>query len=103
MFAVFGDIHGCFYTLKKLHTRVKEIYGEIDFYATGDLVDRGNYSPEAVEYVIENGSITNSDVKRIMDVSKRTASRYLSFLENNYIRKVGETGVGTIYCLKGTS
>jgi|AATN01.1.fsa_nt_gi serine/threonine protein phosphatase 1 len=55
MFAVFGDIHGCFYTLKKLHTRVKEIYGEIDFYATGDLVDRGNYSPEAVEYVIENG------------------------------------------------
>jgi serine/threonine protein phosphatase 1 len=55
MFAVFGDIHGCFHTLKKLHTRVKEIYGEIDFYSTGDLVDRGNFSPESVEYIIKNG------------------------------------------------
>lgn len=55
MFAVIGDVHGCFYTLKKLHSRVKEIYGDIDFYSTGDLVDRGNYSAEAIDYVIENG------------------------------------------------
>lgn len=54
MFAVVGDIHGCVNTLKKLHTRVKEIYGDIDFYSTGDLVDRGNHSPEVIEYVIEN-------------------------------------------------
>ncbi|MBK7867267.1 MAG: serine/threonine protein phosphatase [Ignavibacteriales bacterium] len=54
MFAIIGDIHGCFNTLKELHSRVKEIYGEIDFYATGDLVDRGNHSPEVIDYVIDN-------------------------------------------------
>ncbi len=56
-----------------------------------------------IEYVIENGHITNSVVQKIMNVSKRTASRYLSLLENNYFQKIGETGVGTIYCFRGSS
>lgn len=77
MFAVFGDIHGCFHTLKKLHTRVKEIYGEIDFYSTGDLVDRGNFSPESVEYVIENG------IRPVMGNHDRMFLSYYTERESN--------------------
>lgn len=54
MFAVIGDIHGCYHTLKNLYEKVKETYGEIDVYATGDLVDRGNHSPEVIDFVMEN-------------------------------------------------
>ncbi|MCA0388639.1 MAG: metallophosphoesterase [Bacteroidetes bacterium] len=53
MFAVIGDIHGCVNTLRSLHTRVKETYEDIEFYCTGDLVDRGNYSPEVLDFVME--------------------------------------------------
>ncbi len=34
-------------------------------------------------------------------VSKATATRYLSELEETFIEKVGTTGVGTSYVLKG--
>ena len=55
-----------------------------------------------VEYVIENGEITNSIVQKILNVSKPTATRYLNILESAYLSKIGETGVGTIYILKGS-
>lgn len=54
MFAVIGDIHGCVNTLELLVRRIKEVYGDIDIYATGDLIDRGNNSPQAIDFVIEN-------------------------------------------------
>jgi serine/threonine protein phosphatase 1 len=52
MIAVIGDIHGCFYTLKKLVSLIKDKYPSIDLYSVGDLVDRGNFSYEVVEFVI---------------------------------------------------
>ncbi|OFX58782.1 MAG: transcriptional regulator [Bacteroidetes bacterium GWB2_41_8] len=55
-----------------------------------------------VEYVIENGEITNSIVQKILNVSKPTATRYLNILESVYLSKIGETGVGTNYILKGS-
>jgi ATP-dependent DNA helicase RecG len=55
-----------------------------------------------VEYVIEKGEITNSDVKRIFDVSKASATRFLKALESSFLSRLGETGVGTIYVLKGS-
>lgn len=55
-----------------------------------------------VEYVIENGEITNSIVQKILNVSKPTATRYLNILESVYLSKIGETGVGTTYILKGS-
>ena len=53
-----------------------------------------------VEYVIENGEIANSDVQKILEVSKRTASRYLSELEKRFLERKGETGKGTLYGIK---
>lgn len=52
-------------------------------------------------YIQENKKITNTDVQKICNVSKRTSSTYLSFLEGDYIEKKGETGRGTFYTFKG--
>lgn len=54
MIAVIGDIHGCFNTLKELVERINKIYPGIPVYSTGDLVDRGKYSFESVQYVKDN-------------------------------------------------
>lgn len=54
-----------------------------------------------VLFIQDNESITNSDVQELCDVSKATATRYLNELEESYIEKVGSTGVGTTYYLKG--
>ncbi|HEY9169435.1 MAG TPA: ATP-binding protein [Lutibacter sp.] len=54
-----------------------------------------------VLHIQENESITNSVVQFLCGVSKATATRYLSELESEYIEKVGTTGVGTLYVLKG--
>lgn len=51
MVAVIGDIHGCFYTLRELYHRIREKYEDIEVYSVGDLVDRGKYSLETIEYI----------------------------------------------------
>lgn len=52
MIAVIGDIHGCYYTLIDLYSTIKNKYPDIDVYCVGDLIDRGNYSYEVFEFVI---------------------------------------------------
>jgi ATP-dependent DNA helicase RecG len=54
-----------------------------------------------IEYVLENQFVSNSDVQRILKVTKRTASRYLNDLEKHFFERKGETGKGTIYVFKG--
>lgn len=54
-------------------------------------------------YIQENGSISNSEVQRICNVSKATATRYLGELEVKWLDKIGSTGVGTVYVFKGLS
>jgi len=51
MVAVIGDIHGCFYTLRELYEKVQNEYPQASFYSVGDLVDRGKYSLESIEYL----------------------------------------------------
>jgi serine/threonine protein phosphatase 1 len=55
MIAVIGDVHGCFYTLKELVETIKRTYPGIQMYCVGDLVDRGNFSFETVDFVINEG------------------------------------------------
>lgn len=54
MVAVIGDIHGCFHTLRVLVNNIKSKYQDIQIYAIGDLVDRGNYSYETINFILEN-------------------------------------------------
>lgn len=54
MIAVIGDTHGCYFTLKELIKNIRQKYSSIEIYAVGDLVDRGNFSFEVVDFIIEN-------------------------------------------------
>ena len=59
---------------------------------------------KAVLIVKEGGKITNSKYQELFDVSKATATRDLTELVENFglLDKVGQTGVGTAYILKGS-
>ena len=51
MIAIIGDIHGCLNTLKELVDKINDKYPSIDIYCVGDLVYRGNFSYEVIEFV----------------------------------------------------
>ena len=55
MIAVIGDIHGCFHTLKYLVAQIRKKYPAVEIYSVGDLVDRGNFSYEVIEFVKSEG------------------------------------------------
>lgn len=55
-----------------------------------------------VLHVLEKGRVTNSGVQELCGVSKATATRYLAELEGEYLDRVGKTGEGTYYKLKGS-
>ena len=54
-----------------------------------------------IDFIIKNGSITNSDVQRIMNTSKSTSTRILQSLES-LLEKNGTSGKSVHYTLKGT-
>ncbi len=56
-----------------------------------------------IEYVVIHQQINNTIVQQLCKVSKPTATRYLTELESTYLERIGETGKGTIYVLKGLS
>uniref|UniRef100_A0A832DH75 Serine/threonine protein phosphatase n=1 Tax=Ignavibacterium album TaxID=591197 RepID=A0A832DH75_9BACT len=53
MVAVIGDVHGCFYTLTNLIEKIEEEFPETGIYLVGDLVDRGKYSCEVMDFIEE--------------------------------------------------
>ena len=52
MTGIIGDIHGCFYTLNELVKKIGEKYPGIPLYSVGDLVDRGMYSCDVIDFII---------------------------------------------------
>ena len=54
---------------------------------------------QIIEYVIANGSINNSEVQKLLNTSKPTATRLLKQAEM-WLKKQGERGQGTIYVMK---
>ena len=50
IFAI-GDVHGCFYTLMKL---IKKLPKNAELIFVGDLCDKGNFSKEVIEFVMQN-------------------------------------------------
>ncbi|MDR3609884.1 MAG: metallophosphoesterase [Ignavibacteriaceae bacterium] len=60
MIAVIGDIHGCFYTLKDLVDKIRSTYPQAAIYCVGDLVDRGNFSLETIDFIRNQGIIATS-------------------------------------------
>lgn len=72
-------------------------------YTENDLKqkDLKDWQIKIILYIQDKGAISNNEVQNICNVSKRTASTYLSELEMVYITKIGKTGKGTSYILKG--
>lgn len=49
---VIGDVHGCLHTLEKMLSYWEKNTEQLIF--VGDLIDRGNFSPETVSLVKKN-------------------------------------------------
>ena len=49
---IIGDVHGCFHTLKSLLAKLPR---DADLIFVGDLCDKGNYSRDVIDFVIEGG------------------------------------------------
>lgn len=57
MHYIFGDIHGCLDRLESLYGQVKKRLGNDDILIfLGDYIDRGGYSYEVVEYLMDIGA-----------------------------------------------
>jgi len=54
MVAVIGDVHGCYHTLVDLYNKIINGYPNITVYSVGDMVDRGNFSCEVMDFIIAN-------------------------------------------------
>ena len=50
--AIIGDIHGCLAQLEKLHAKILKHTNEI--YSVGDLIDRGDFAKETVQFCIDH-------------------------------------------------
>lgn len=53
MKAIIGDVHGCLHTLTELYNRIQSKYPAAEIYCVGDLVDRGMYSAETIQFIID--------------------------------------------------
>jgi len=89
----------------------KEEFGGLSVYFYKDIYTEENLRKMglterqimAVMYVKEKGTISNSEYVEIARISKPTATRDLSTLtEKGIFEKLGVTGKGTIYKLKGS-
>jgi len=49
----FGDIHGCYHTFSSIITELK-ITREDQIFLLGDMINRGAYSKETLDYIIDN-------------------------------------------------
>ena len=77
----------------------KDIYTEENLRGMG-LNER---QIKAVMYVKEKKKITNKEYQKLVNTTKKTASRDLvSLVEKEVFSKVGTTGKGTYYILKKT-
>lgn len=57
-----------------------------------------NNSIKIIQYVLQNGTITNAEVQKLLKISKATATRLLQSLEGKLWR-TGTRGKGTSYTL----
>jgi serine/threonine protein phosphatase 1 len=85
LIAIIGDIHGCYNTLVKLYEKITE-FGIKDVYSVGDLVDRGKYSKEAVQFCIDKGIKPvkgNHEDMMVLAIDKPDRKEYLIYGYSN--------------------
>jgi serine/threonine protein phosphatase 1 len=91
MIAVIGDVHGCLYTLQELVKKIKSLYSSIPLYCVGDLIDRGNFSFEVIEYVKDEGikfTPGNHDYMFYYFIKKPTTNMGASWIYNGFEKTI---------------
>ncbi|MHB1686601.1 MAG: metallophosphoesterase [Ignavibacteriaceae bacterium] len=91
MIAVIGDIHGCYLTLKNLVEKIRSEYPGILIYSVGDLVDRGNFSFEVVNFIISEKIVFtagNHDLMFYNFIKRPTSEMGITWLYNGYEKTV---------------
>jgi len=91
MIAIIGDIHGCYLTLKSLVQKIKLKYPDILIYSVGDLVDRGNFSYEVVDFIISEKIIFvpgNHDLMFYNFIKHPSSGMGTAWLYNGYEKTV---------------
>jgi len=59
-----GDVHGCFFTLESL---IKKLPSDCEIIFTGDLCDKGKYTKEVIDFVIEgNHTVIKGNHEELM-------------------------------------
>ena len=85
---------------RKLAGRIPESGLMITYHTDvrSQLLDE-RYIP-VIEYAAQNGSVTNSDVQRILNTNRTTAYRLLQQM-GTWLEMQGVTGKSTYYTIKG--
>ena len=86
-------------TLEMLSGLMIAYYSNVRSQLKAQKVDE-KYIP-IIEYVVQNGKITNSDVQSMLNVSKPTATRILKSL-NTFLEMNGTSGKNIYYTLLGS-
>ncbi|SMF84480.1 serine/threonine protein phosphatase 1 [Paenibacillus uliginis N3/975] len=86
---VVGDVHGCFHTFNKLiddhWNRDKQVLVQL-----GDLLDRGNFSPETILYAIELQKSNPDKVKFLKGNHEFEVIQHLNEGNENWFRQCGQ-------------
>jgi ATP-dependent DNA helicase RecG len=86
----FGGFSVCFY---------KDIYTEENL----SKMDLNERQIEAIKYIKEKGKITNTEYQKICNIKKRqTTDDLKELVQKELIKRIGVTGKGTYYILRGT-
>jgi serine/threonine protein phosphatase 1 len=91
MNVVIGDIHGCLNTLQELVKKLKRLYPSVQLYCVGDLIDRGNFSFEVIEYVRDEGikfTPGNHDYMFYYFIKKPTSNMGASWIYNGFEKTI---------------
>ncbi len=91
MIAVIGDIHGCYYTLRNLVQKINSDYPDIPIFSVGDLVDRGNFSFEVIDFMISkkiNFTVGNHDLMFYNFIKHPSSTLGTAWLYNGYEKTV---------------
>jgi serine/threonine protein phosphatase 1 len=87
MIAVLGDIHGCYHTLLSLMEKIWKKYPGIEVFSVGDLIDRGKFSYEVVQYFRLNKfkfCLGNHEQMFMHFVEKTNPYLAFNWLQNGY-------------------
>ncbi len=87
MIAVVGDIHGCYYTFLSLLEKIWCRYPNIEIFSVGDLIDRGRFSYEVVQYFHLNNMkfcLGNHEQMFMHFVEKSNPFLAFNWLQNGY-------------------